>query len=862
MGRYFYIVVWLLLPILGAGQGKENDSQGSIAGQVEQLTSLASFYHGYARVKKGEKEYYINKQGGKAFDTVVPNANVTLGNKDDIAAYDESVKSELLPTKVIPFIKDGKWGVMNPRGEVLLKAAYDSVGVDNPYYWKLKKANEISFYLKGGKMLPFFEDVGYLDGNYFDVKQQGKWGIYSFKEQKLVIPAIFDAFDYCGGCGRKPSYVYASHNGKWGILDWNGKELLPFIYEHGHYGMRSDNWVESFTKNGKRLIVHIPTRKEFLADEQDDYPKIVAGLLLVKEIINVAHRQTVKTGNNGSMARYGIGIYGQDGEMVSPPQYEWIDEPNANSYLGYYGPYLLAKADGKMGVVDHSGKWVLPAQYDDVKVYDDHFVARKDNLAILFDKNQKELLQVNNAEITHANEYFYSNGSDGLAVFKVKQRAYYGLYFVDNARYYPPEFYDVDIKAKFDGENRDLIVGEKQGLFTVFDAHGNLLIPGQYNGFSFLESLPDSLAEIVRGKKVGLYNVKSQKEVIPPVYDHFELMGPQHELIMTTKGDYDKPAYEFWNLQGQKIIGKTFTDKDTINTQYCLLKNNQKGYSLFNVETKQVRFLDYAYVWKVGSSRLLFVSDDGRKGKLFDILEDRELGTVYDASQFNFELNGERNTTYVTLFPFKNGFAKIVKHGEYGFIDEKGKELLPPKYAKVSDFNGAGLAVVVDARKLQEMGYNNRLWPVNIIDKRGRTLLSEGYVAPDLQFSDFSELFLNDKILLFKMLSHTSELRVGLADSKGQVLLEPIYNDIIPTKNNRLLLLKKGAKFGLATFEGKIIVPVQYANMGLGNGAFYTSSDSVDMFPVPVFNDDKWFYIDETGKKLPLEAANLDDLLY
>ncbi|MEH6304160.1 WG repeat-containing protein [Olivibacter sp. CPCC 100613] len=840
---------------------KNNIHPKSTPDSIKQVTSLASFYHGYARIKEGEREYYINRQGEKAFDALIPGTNAMLGNKDDIATYKESINSEFLPTKVIAFLKNGKLGVMSPEGEILLPAAYDSVGVENPYYWKLKIGNRVSFYLKGGNMLPFYEDIGYLDGDHFDVKQAGKWGIYSLHEQKLIVPAEFDAFDYCGGCGRSPSYVYASRQGKWGIIDWDGKELLPFIYEHAHFGMRSDNWVESFAKNGKRLIVHIPTKKEFLTDESGEYPKIVAGLLLFNETIKERSQKAKGTEPVDSVVRYGI--YGQDGTIIAPAQYEWIDEPNANSYLGYDGSYFLAKSDGKTGVIDHTGTWMLPAEYDEVMVYDDYFVAKKNNQAFLFNKNQQELLKVDNADITHAYEYFYSSGSDGLAAFKIKQKAYYGLYFAKTAKYYPPEFYDIDVNARLERGDRNLVIGEKQGVLTVFDMEGNLLLPARYNSFSFLDELPDSLVKVERGKKVGLYNVRSQKEVISAVYEDFELIGKQNELLLTRKGPYDKSSYEFWNLQGHKIIDKTFSKKDTLNARCYLLQSEQdKNYSLFDVETQQIRLLNYPYVWTVGSSSLLLVSTDGRTGTLFDALSGKEGTSFYDVSQFNVELNGERNNNYPTLFPFQNGVAKVLKNGKYGFVDEQGKEFLSSKYAIVSNFNTRGIAVVIKGQEQQSIDYNNDLFSANFVDKQGRVLFREDYLSPDLQYSDFSELFLDDKILLFKRLPQSNELQIGLANAAGQVLLEPIYNDIIPIKNDSCFLLKKGTKFGLASKEGKMLVAVQYGNIGLGNNGFYVGDDGADRFPLPVFNDDKWFYINEEGERLPLEAASLDNLLY
>ncbi|THU41225.1 WG repeat-containing protein [Niastella caeni] len=64
-----------------------------------------------------------------------------------------------------------------------------------------------------GKMLaPLrFSDIGYLDGNFLDVSQNGKWGIYNSGTDSVVIPIQYDGFDLCGGCSHSADYVLAHY---------------------------------------------------------------------------------------------------------------------------------------------------------------------------------------------------------------------------------------------------------------------------------------------------------------------------------------------------------------------------------------------------------------------------------------------------------------------------------------------------------------------------------------------------------------------------------------------------------------------------------------------------------------------------
>src|SRR5690606_31780598 len=130
----------------------------------------------------------------------------------------------------------------------ILEPVFQQIEYLSDAHWKVTKAGQQTITTPTGDVLPYFDEVGYLDGRYFDVKVDDKWGLYDSESQALTTPAIYDGFDYCGGCGRKPDYVYAQQNGKWGIVSFDNRTLVPFAYEHSHWnGMRSGVWVSSFT---------------------------------------------------------------------------------------------------------------------------------------------------------------------------------------------------------------------------------------------------------------------------------------------------------------------------------------------------------------------------------------------------------------------------------------------------------------------------------------------------------------------------------------------------------------------------------------------------------------------------------------
>src|SRR5690606_11892406 len=117
-------------------------------------------------------------------------------------------------------VKDGLKGLWIQSGKWHLPPIYQQIEYLSAACWKLHKKGKQTVSTPAGELLPYFDEIGYMDGRYFDVKSDGKWGIYDIERQEMRLPAVYDGFDYCSGCGRKSDYVYAQKNGKWGIVDF------------------------------------------------------------------------------------------------------------------------------------------------------------------------------------------------------------------------------------------------------------------------------------------------------------------------------------------------------------------------------------------------------------------------------------------------------------------------------------------------------------------------------------------------------------------------------------------------------------------------------------------------------------------
>jgi len=810
------------------------------SGQVVYTTSqestntiLQPFDGGLARIQENNQIVYINRKGEKL---IISETNgVIVNDPVAIKAYEEEQKNGRgLPKNVLKYHADSGCGVLSPTGEVLLMAAYDEVDIKFQQFWKLKKDNKISMYLPDNTVLPFFEDIGYLDGEYFDVMQDGKWYLYHKTQQKIVSGA-YDKFDYCGGCSIPPRYVYAQKGGKWGIIDWQENVLIPFQYDHTHHGMRGDNWVTSFSKDGHPVTVNIRTQEEFLEGE------VLMGMLII-----------AKEGKYGA--------YGQDGTLVVPFDYDKITTPNANYYLGYRGDYLLTTKQRKTGVIDLGGNVIIPNEYDELIIYDDYFVGRKNNISYLLNKKHEVLFEVENGQIAHLSETFYSSGSNGINVFKFHTNALYGLYFADSGKTISPQFYEVErADYAFDGrEDLPYIRAEKQGVFNLFDHNGEPIVPGEYQAISVERSFPSLFIKVKRDELTGIYDRTHQREIIPIQYRDVEVLDSLCGLIIAKDGDYDSQLIHLYDFTGSRLIDEDLKQIYPVTDDTYLMQYTGDGtFALYHGKYRTVYNLPYKAVYDVGSDKVILVSDDSKTGKLYDILLLEELSATYDTSNFTYrdryDDTGEQTTPrkYPILHRFINKMAIIEGEQGVGYINEQGNVILEPTFAKADPFSASGIGLVANYTgeyyRQMRAGYvdttGNFIFPMQDTENLGALLPHE--------------MIMNEFVLLFN--TKNNNWNMGLGNVRTREIVIPIeYSFIRGTFDQAYFLLQQGDKWGIADRTGAIILPAVYDGIKISD-ALFRGSKPQDLFPVLISEGGKWKYMNEDGTYLPVVGDYIYD---
>ena len=137
-------------------------------------------------------------------------------------------------------------------------------------------------------------------------------------------------------------------------------------------------------------------------------------------------------------------------------------------------------------------------------------------------------------------------------------------------------------------------------------------------------------------------------------------------------------------------------------------------------------------------------------------------------------------------YDYGTGLIKVGRNGYYGYIDTKGKEVIPIVYANVGDFYYKHtIAPVVQ----------NGKW--GFIDTKGKNVTNVKYEGGCYnQGTDYPIIKHNGKY--------------GYLNEQGLEIIPPIYNDVGYLKKGMVSYAKKGDYYGFINETGEVCIPFKY----------------------------------------------------
>jgi hypothetical protein len=149
------------------------------------------------------------------------------------------------------------------------------------------------------------------------------------------------------------------------------------------------------------------------------------------------------------------------------------------------------------------------------------------------------------------------------------------------------------------------------------------------------------------------------------------------------------------------------------------------------------------------------------------------------------------NPQYVNAKSFSDSRAAVLVNKKWGFIDRSGRMVIDPIYDAVKPFDN-GIAIVA----------KDKVW--RYIDDQGRDITN--FPVSDKLY-DFSE-----GLAIFR-----SGKNIGVFDTKGNIVVQAVYEEIKPYRNG-YAKAKKYGRWGYLDRNGNEVVAFDYDDLGSYTG--------------------------------------------
>lgn len=261
--------------------------------------------------------------------------------------------------------KNGKWGFVNKEGTVIVPIKYDKVGKFVEGRASVKINEKWGFVDSSGREVisPQYDYIrGFLSfDSGFDHEFKNGYSVVTKSDEKgavtqglidkngsMIIPfyKFFLLNDYCEGLIRvcQPVMENGKEVRKYGFINLQGETVIPFKYESA--GNFSDG-LAYVKLNGKEGFID-KSGRTVIPFKYDSALGFDHGLAWVKldGKTGYINKQGIEVIPVGKYSDYGAGSMGGDG-------------------------YKSAKLNGKYGVVDKTGKVLVPFKYDKINSFTD-----------------------------------------------------------------------------------------------------------------------------------------------------------------------------------------------------------------------------------------------------------------------------------------------------------------------------------------------------------------------------------------------------------------------------------------------------------------------------------------------------------
>ena len=335
---------------------------------------------------------------------------VTLVNYNGSNSGKSSKKSISISNSYITVYSNGKWGVINSKGDTVIEPTYDEmivipnntkpifliqsdVNMDSKTYSSKaidEKQNQIFTSYDTVEALQNVDEKGtvYYDTNALKVSKNGLYGLINFEGKELLAPEYNEITPLKG---VKNSFITKKDNLE-GLVDDSGNIIIENQYADIQNLTNSyqDGYIVKNDSSKYGLITY--DKQQILECKYDEIKNVTGNNLYV-----------VKEGKN-------LEIIDKDGNVLT--------KNNFDEVISINGENIIIKKGEKYGAISSDGSEILPCNYDDLKyAFDNNFIAKQNGKYGIISNQSNNVVDFKYESIYYMSDegFIEANNEDGTS---------------------------------------------------------------------------------------------------------------------------------------------------------------------------------------------------------------------------------------------------------------------------------------------------------------------------------------------------------------------------------------------------------------------------------------------------------------
>lgn len=658
------------------------------------------------------------------------------------------------------FEENGKVGLRNEEGKVIIPARYEALGWSNNTFSVVDKV------------------TGY--------KQKGQWGLITLDNRAVTKPD-YDELQPAEGSlllARKKNNASLRVNA--GCITTSGKVAIPFLYD-------------GIKLSALRAIVYTRSANQYKYGMVD---------LSNKVIIPLSYRNVYPLGSLRFAVEntdHKIAIFSDAGKQLS--------EFSIDSLSVFRKDYAIIYQNKKQGLIDRNGQVKAPATYRELRIEDDGSIqGRQSDEWIVLDGEShtlkiipvdsimplgKDRFKVTNTGSVRFTDHelnpvgdgpFHAIGpfKEGKAIVRVNQR--YGLIRRNGTLVIKPLYDGLRWNASF------AIAAQRPEGKTKWMLLDSLGQPKTTHYYDRIADYNGAFFPALNRGRWGALNTQG-KEFINCVYDSLLEQKDGH-VVVNFRGQHGIISLaEAWEVTPKnnslELLDSTHYIEHSPRTWFLKTYDGAIIYFSDNPYEVQGKYiieqLSSGARWRIDLSGRIVDRQFSPEEPVQRIFNEQEgLRAIQRDGKYGFVDNRGRlriANRYDDVKSYTDGLAAIKLRGHWGFLNHQDKIVVQPIYDEVVPFK-AGFSLV------KQKGF------FGLIDVTGKQVLPTRYE--------------NIEILPNKRLRITEKGLTGLADANGRVMIMPRYQSVDDLDNGYVIISREGT-FGLVNLQGISTIPQMYS---------------------------------------------------